>query len=124
MHSLETIARLNAEATEKAIGHYCGLGRWVVAGYTGLHIVSLETFTNEAEALAAVRAELDSPDQKRVLHPPKPADQVAGQRDQSEDRTLAAYIDKVAKEEGITITHNASVAGVTLTATAVGPADC
>lgn len=118
MHALETIARLNAKATEKAIGHYCGLGRWVVAGYAGLHITSLETFTSESEAVAAVRAELDSPDQKRVLHPPKPAAEVVGQRDQSEDRTLAAYIGKVAKEEGITITHNASVAGTTLTATA------
>ncbi len=118
MHSLETIERLNEEATVKAITHYCGLGRWVVAGYAGLHITSLETFTDEAEALVALRAELDSPDQKRVLHPPTPPAQVVGARDQSEDRTLAAYIDKVAREEGITISHNSSVAGATLTATA------
>lgn len=118
MHSLETIQRLNAEATEKAIKHYQDQGRWVVAGYAGLHITSLETFTDGAEASAAARREVDSPDQRFELHQPTPADQVVRARDQSEDRKLGDYIDRVAKEEGVTVSHNASVSGVTLTAQA------
>lgn len=118
MHSLETLHRLNAEATEKAIKHYRDQGRWVVARYTGLHIAGIETFTDPAEANAAVRREVDSPDQRLELHAPTPDAERIGTRDQTEDRTLGDYIDRVARDEGISVSHSASVAGVTLTAKA------
>lgn len=65
MHDLNTINRLNAEAAQKhldavdwrqAIANFQRQGRYVLAKYAGLTLVSVETFDNAAEAQAAHEA--------------------------------------------------------------------
>lgn len=104
MHDLETIARRNEEATVRAIAHYCSLGRWVVASYSNGHIASLETFTAEDDAIAALKTEMPPTSDQRVLHTPAKPD--------------GTVVPALVEPEGVLISHNASVAGVTLTATA------
>lgn len=106
MHSLETIHKLNAEALQKSAKHFADQGRFVVVTYFGLHVASVETFSEQAEAFAALNAPLFSPDVNRKLIPPTPREQVVGQHDQSEDRvakeqTLAGYIERTQRAEGL-----------------------
>lgn len=101
MHSLETIHKLNAEALAKSAQHFADQGRFVVVTYFGLHVASVETFSDQADAFTALNAPLSSPDVNRKLIPPTPAAQVVGPRDQSEDRTLASYINRVSAQEGL-----------------------
>lgn len=106
MHSLETIHRLNAEALQKSAKHFADQGRFVVVTYFGLHVASVETFSDQDDAFAALNAPLASPDVNRKLIPPTPREQVVGQRDQSEDRvaneqTLAGYIERTQRAEGL-----------------------
>lgn len=114
MHSLETIHRLNAEALQKSAKHFADQGRFVVVTYFGLHVASVETFSDERDAFAALNAPLASPDVNRKLIPPTPREQVVGQRDQSEDRaqtgagaTLASYVSHVLCDEGLESSHTA-----------------
>lgn len=102
MHDLNTINRLNAEAFSKAIDHFRAQGRWVLATYDGLHLLSIETFsTAESAAAALTRAhQTAGPSNHFKVLGPVPA-WTAAQRDQSEDRptadplTLAGYINRV-----------------------------
>ena len=89
MHALHTIQTLNAETFAPAIENYRAQGRYVVATYTGLHIASIETFTDAKEAVALFEAPVESPDVHRKIYTPT-AERTP--RDQSEDRTLADYI--------------------------------
>lgn len=90
MHDLNTINRLNAEAFAASVDHYRAQGRFVVCTYTGLTLVSIETFGPEQLPLARAALSLptDSIDTHRKLLSPICAP--VGGRDQSEDRTLAA----------------------------------
>jgi hypothetical protein len=53
VHDLETINRLNAEAFAASIDNYRRQGRYVLAVYAGLTLVSIETFTAQEEAFRA-----------------------------------------------------------------------
>lgn len=106
MHDLNTINRLNAEAFSKSIENFRSQGRWVLAQYEGLHLLSIETFsTAEDAAIALVGAqEAAGPSDHFKLLSPLPAWHGA-KRDQSEDRptadprTLAGYISRVQTQE-------------------------
>ena len=91
MHDLNTISRLNAEAFGPAIENLQRQGRFVVAKYTGLHILSIESYSDELEARADFDKPNDSPDQhKKLLTPLASADGAnPAQRDQTEDRVAA-----------------------------------
>jgi hypothetical protein len=89
MHALETIQRLNLEATTKELNRARAAGRWVVATLEGLTVVA---FTQHDDAEAA-QADADDvpPNQgtRKVVYSPLTgayAALVKG-RDQSEDRT-------------------------------------
>jgi hypothetical protein len=96
MHDLHTIAKLNAETFGPAITNFQAQGRYVVANYTGLHILSIETFEDPLEAVSALNAPVDSPDVTRKIYPPTASRPF--KRDQSEDRkpdvTLADYVER------------------------------
>jgi hypothetical protein len=106
MHDLNTINRLNAEAFSKAITNYRAQGRYVLARYDGLTLMSIETFSSaEDGALALVQAtESASASERFDLLSPLP-EWHATKRDQSEDRptadprTLAGYIANVQRLE-------------------------
>ncbi len=67
MHDLNTINRLNAEAFADSIDHFRRQGRDVVATYAGLTLMSIETFSDRDEALAAAAKPGESPDETRKL---------------------------------------------------------
>ena len=90
MHDLNTINKLNAETFAPAIENYRAQGRYVVAEYSGLHVLSIETFEDPFEAVAKFNSPTSSPDVHRKILPPTARRQAP--RDQSEDRTLADYI--------------------------------
>lgn len=92
MHDLRTISRLNAEAFGPAITNLQRQGRFVVAKYAGLHILSIESFSDETEARADFDEAVDSPDKTKKLFAPIASADGANpvQRDQSEDRTCIA----------------------------------
>jgi hypothetical protein len=102
MHDLNTINRLNAEKFAKSIATYRAAGRHVLAKYEGSTLVSIETFTDAAEALAAHETAVQGQHggERNVLFAPIPAFYTAA-RDQSEDRTipgehtLGQYIDRL-----------------------------
>ena len=52
MHDLNTINRLNREAFGASVNSYRTKGLWVLAKYDGLHLVSVETFRTEQEAVS------------------------------------------------------------------------
>lgn len=91
MHDLNTIIRLNAEAHGDAVDRRRAEGKFVVAKYTGLHLVSFEAYDTGAAALQALNDGRvgASPDVHFKLYNPT---LVPRGRDQSEDRTLADYI--------------------------------
>lgn len=92
MHDLQTISKLNAAAFADGIANYQAQGRYVVATYTGLHILSVETFSGPAaqtDATTALNAPKASPDVHRKLFEPTGA---APARDQSEDRALLGQV--------------------------------
>lgn len=106
MHDLNTINRLNAEAFSKSIDNFRTQGRWVLAKYDGLHLMSVETFStaeDAATALISAQESAGASDHFKLLSP-LPAWHGA-QRDQSEDRptadprTLAGYIERVNAQE-------------------------
>lgn len=59
MHDLNTINRLNAEATERSIPALQAQGKFVVAEYHGLHLVGHSAHDTEADAQAKA-AEVDA----------------------------------------------------------------
>ena len=83
MHDLSTISKLNAAAFAEAIDRYRKAGRYVIAEYAGLHLMSIETFSTEQEAFekfATYAGKLDSTHAKllapfadsKALYPPLP----------------------------------------------------
>lgn len=93
MHDLNTISRLNAEAHAQGIQELQAKGQFVVANYTGLTLLNFGGHPTLAAATAALEAPVDSPDQHRGLFTPTP--RPIGQRDQTEDRTVADYAERV-----------------------------
>jgi len=67
MHSLNTIQKLNAESFAPAIENLRRQGRDVVATYAGLALLSIESFSIRDEAIAALQAPTESPDEHRKL---------------------------------------------------------
>lgn len=51
MHDLNQISKMNAEAYAEAVDNFRRQGRYVIVKMTGLHIASIETFTDEGDAL-------------------------------------------------------------------------
>lgn len=93
MHDLNTINRLNEEAFGKGIAHQRAAGRYVLAKYEGLHVVSYETFSTADDVIHAVNEQQQLGTSFRVFTPMTDAERVLHQgRDQSEDRTLGDYI--------------------------------
>ncbi len=74
MHDLNVINRLNAEAFADSIQNYRRQGRWVLAKYEGLALVSIETFTvqEDAQAMLDVAVELQHGGERNVLFAPIP----------------------------------------------------
>jgi len=106
MHDLNTINRLNAEAFAQSIDRFRAQGRWVLAHYDGLHLMSVETFStaeDAAQALISAQESAGASDHFKLASP-VPAWHSA-KRDQSEDRptadprTLAGYINHVISQE-------------------------
>ena len=90
MHDLNTIKQLNVDAFAPWIKRTQEEGKFVVATYTGLHILSVESFAAEKQAIEALHAEVSSPDQHRELFSPTlSARGETPTRDQSDDRFFA-----------------------------------
>ena len=72
MHDLNTINRLNYEAFAEGINKHRTAGRHVLAKYAGLHLVSIETFSDQPSAQAAFDAEVEkrSGSERTVLFAP------------------------------------------------------
>jgi|GEM_PF-2284120 len=87
MHDLNTIHKLNLEAHGAGIKADRASGKHVVATYAGLTLLSHETFDGLEDALAAINAPTESPDQHRVYLSPLDGFHAAA-RDQSEDRRV------------------------------------
>lgn len=51
MDDLNTISKRNAEAFADAVQNYRKQGRWVMAVYSGLALMSIETFSSEEDAM-------------------------------------------------------------------------
>lgn len=99
MHDLNTINKLNANAFEAAIKNFRAQGRYVLAKYEGLTLVSIETFTN-SDALvdghyAALGANPPATGTHFKIFPPI-AGFHAAQRDQSEDRPTQLTLEELA----------------------------
>lgn len=99
MHDLNTLNRLNYEAFGQAIKKFQGQGRHVLAKYEGLHLVSIETFSNADELVDAHAQALRAAGTNTGTHfkcfPPVAAFATA-QRDQSEDRPCSAFVEELA----------------------------
>lgn len=106
MHDLNTINRLNAEAFKNAITNYRAQGRYVLARYDGLTLMSIETFSTVGEAAQALVQAQESAGASEHFDLLSPLPEWhAAKRDQSEDRptadprTLAGYIANVQRLE-------------------------
>lgn len=97
MHDLNTIRRLNLDTFGQAIKNFQRQGRFVMAVYAGLHIVSIESFSTSGDAAYGVAERtdrLEASERIEVFPPATAAEQAAAaapgeplKRDQSEDRT-------------------------------------
>jgi hypothetical protein len=104
MHDLNTITRLNAEAFADSIQNFRKQGRWVLARYDGLTLMSIETFLVQSDAqIAFDNAASQTPASERsVLFTPVVADlalkrsDFPGLRDQSEDRKQPYSLEQLA----------------------------
>lgn len=98
MNDLNTIGRLNAEAFADSIHRYRAAGRHVLALYEGLHLVSIETFTDSKSAQAAHEAAAVGSvvGTRTVLYAPTGTGAPTPLRDQSEDRRQAFSLEELA----------------------------
>lgn len=104
MHDLNTINRLNAENFAEGINQQTRAGAWVVAKYTGLHLVSFTAYAKQAEAEAAVHEPTDSPDVTLPLFsPPQPI------------RALSDYIRRVECDEKLVLGEDGPLLAVAAT---------
>ena len=96
MHDLNTIIRLNNGTFAKSIENFRAQGRFVLSHYEGVHLVSIESFSNADQASDAHFAAVTGagPGERYVVHAPTSAFHTA-QRDQSEDRQAPA-LDQIA----------------------------
>jgi hypothetical protein len=96
MHDLDIIHKINAQGFADAIHNFRKQGRYVIAKYEGLHLVSLETFTTPGEAVAAMKVAVDKEHggERNVLF--TPVSSVPG-RDQSEDRSQFYTLEQLAE---------------------------
>lgn len=82
MHDLNTISKLNAQAFGEAVENFRRQGRFVIATYSGIALVSIETFTDEGDAMRTFGDKTgEDPSQHfKLLFPRKPgeADAPAG----------------------------------------------
>jgi hypothetical protein len=94
MNGLNTIARLNADATERNIPARTAAGKYVVAEYSGLHFTSYTEWDTEVAANAFAckvgsevgkRAKVYHPTGLRVVGPPGPLRQGQEARQQATD---------------------------------------
>ena len=99
MHDLNTINRVNYEAFVRAIQNFQAQGRFVLAKYEGLHLVSIETFSSADELVDAHVEALKANPIATGTHfkcfPPV-AQFTTAQRDQSEDRKSSATVEELA----------------------------
>lgn len=76
MHDLNTISKRNAEAFADAVENFRRQGRFVIANYSGITLCSIETFSDEGDAMRAF-ADFQPEDPSntvRLLFPRKPGD--------------------------------------------------
>lgn len=90
MHDLNTINKLNAEAHAKSVKTAQEAGLWVIAKYTGLHLLSTTNFNSAAEAQDFLESEERNPVAGNHYRRFDPIAHPVGHRDQSEDRTYTA----------------------------------
>lgn len=99
MHDLNTIIRLNTEAFADSIANHRRQGRFVLAKYEGLHLSSIETFTDARlaqDAFDTAAAKRD-PSGRTVLFAPVGAPSaLVPSRDQSEDRKQPYSLEQLA----------------------------
>lgn len=100
MHDLNTITRLNAERFADGIKSLRAQGRYVLAKYDGLALVSIESFSDHQEAVAATTAASaagGASERVQLFAPLSEAEAaLARGRDQSEDRTVGDYAARLA----------------------------
>jgi hypothetical protein len=97
MHDLNTINRLNGEAFSKAVDNFRSQGRYVLACYDGLTLMSIETFSSPedaAEALVRANESAGASERFRLLSPTGAWH--GTQRDQSEDRAQPYTLEELA----------------------------
>lgn len=84
MHDLNTIIRLNEAQHAREITLARAAGKWIVARYEGLHLISHETFTEQP----VTQPSDDGAGGRTVVLAPLSDDEAAAARgrDQSEDR--------------------------------------
>lgn len=98
MQDINVISRQNAEAAEQeGLNAARKAGKFVVAKYTGMHLVGHQAFDHRDDAVDAAHAVPSSPDVYfKLLNPTGEA--FGATRDQSEDRepeqTLGQYIER------------------------------
>lgn len=98
MHDLNTINRLNAEAFADSIAKHRAAGRFVLAKYEGLALVSIEAFSDRPSAQQAfdATAAVQHGGGRSVLFAPTQAGVAVPQRDQSEDRKQPYTLEQLA----------------------------
>lgn len=96
MHDLNVINRINAEAFAESIANYRKQGRWVLAKYEGLHLVSIETFTEQQPAQVAFDVEVSAQHggSRAVLFTPVPVASDEYRAKFPADVTLSDYINR------------------------------
>lgn len=87
MHDLNTIRRLNAEAHAATIEKARNEGKHVVATFAGLHLMTVETYSDAETALAAAKQPNEAGD-SRCYYPPLPGP-LAGALSRAEHRLPA-----------------------------------
>lgn len=108
MHDLKTLSAKNQQAYDDALArndvaiagavdHFNRQGGHVVVTYAGLHIESIETFSDRNEAIAAFQKAVDNPSTRRQLHPTSIGQEVAHAL---RTRMLGDYINHVQADEG------------------------
>ena len=69
MHDLNTIRRLNAEAHADSINRVRAKGRFVVADYAGLTLMSYRSFEERPHAEAALAEPLEGSEHRKLFEP-------------------------------------------------------
>lgn len=96
MHDLNTINRLNLEAFAESINAHRKAGRFVLAQYEGLSLVSIETFSyqNQAQDAFDAAVPLQHGGSRIVLFTPIGLAELATAPARAPDQTLADYIER------------------------------